>query len=217
MYQKMPSQRPSPRPAPSLSDRPIQVVYDIEIINKYLLCSQIYALDFRHAGKNLQRLGKAASSDRFHCLSWSTLRSETFHVSIAPYPFLLGHRRARWVLVPLITSMCYTFRNVLVLQNGIIAAGLASGTIEIWDPAKLAAGKGEAAKISQLDKHKGPVSACNVLFPSKASMNPRSSQAPPSPLLRHCSGAGSASNFGIQDLMKPILWVSFPQPCSCCR
>ena len=87
----MPSKRSLPQPAPSLSDRSIQVAYDIEIINKDLLCSQLYALDFRHAGKNLQRLGKAASSDRFHCLSWSTLRSETFHVSIAPFPFLLGH------------------------------------------------------------------------------------------------------------------------------
>ena len=51
-------------------------------------------------------------------------------------------------------------RSVLAMQDGIIAAGLASGTIEIWDPAKLAAGKGEAARITKLDKHKGPVSAC---------------------------------------------------------
>ena len=46
------------------------------------------------------------------------------------------------------------------MQDGVIAAGLASGTIEIWDPAKLATGKGEAARITKLDKHKGPVSAC---------------------------------------------------------
>lgn len=45
------------------------------------------------------------------------------------------------------------------MQDGIIAAGLASGTIEIWDAAKLAAGKGEAARITKLDKHKGPVRA----------------------------------------------------------
>jgi hypothetical protein len=88
---------------------------------------------------------------------------------------------------------------VLALQNGIIAAGLASGTIEIWDPAKLAAGKGEAAKITQLDKHKGPVSACNVIF-SVPSFNQSSmSQAPSSALLWHCSRAGSAFYFGIQE------------------
>lgn len=50
--------------------------------------------------------------------------------------------------------------SVLAMQDGVIAAGLASGIIEIWDPAKLAAGKGEAARITKLDKHKGPVSAC---------------------------------------------------------
>ena len=43
------------------------------------------------------------------------------------------------------------------MQEGIIAAGLANGSIEVWDPAKLAAGKGEAARITKLDKHKGPV------------------------------------------------------------
>ena len=50
--------------------------------------------------------------------------------------------------------------SVLAMQDGVIAAGLASGVIEIWDPAKLAAGKGEAARVTKLDKHKGPVSAC---------------------------------------------------------
>ena len=49
------------------------------------------------------------------------------------------------------------------MQDGIIAAGLANGVIEIWDPAKLAAGKGEAARITKLDKHKGPVrSYCHL-------------------------------------------------------
>lgn len=43
------------------------------------------------------------------------------------------------------------------MQEGIIAAGLANGSIEFWDPAKLAAGKGEAARITKMDKHKGPV------------------------------------------------------------
>lgn len=46
------------------------------------MCKQIYALDFRHSGKNLQRLGSAPSSDRFHCLSWGTLRSDLYHVSL---------------------------------------------------------------------------------------------------------------------------------------
>ena len=50
--------------------------------------------------------------------------------------------------------------SALVMQDGVLAAGLASGTIEIWDPAKLAAGKGGAARITKLDKHKGPVSGC---------------------------------------------------------
>lgn len=51
---------------------------------------------------------------------------------------------------------------MLSMQDGIIAAGLASGIIEIWDPAKLAAGKGEAARITKLDKHKGPVGCPNL-------------------------------------------------------
>ena len=45
------------------------------------MSEQIYALDFRHSGKDLQRLGAAPSSDRFHCLSWGTLRNDLYHVS----------------------------------------------------------------------------------------------------------------------------------------
>ena len=126
-------------------------------------CVQIYALDFRHAGKNLQRLGNAPSSDRFHCLSWGILRGDVYHVSDVWHPLLytchaaqLQHRLlpssdGAW------SAACIALHEVLSMQDGVIAAGLANGTIEIWDAAKLAAGKGEAARISKLDKHKGPV------------------------------------------------------------
>ena len=159
------------------------------------MSEQIYALDFRHSGKDLQRLGAAPSSDCFHCLSWGTLRSDVYHVSIQSAR--MGVQRFRllcfscissyaqqqlWISRPECPPYCdirASWRGlaahgmehleggmrsrirlcVLAMQDGVIAAGLASGVIEIWDPAKLAAGKGEAARITKLDKHKGPVSA----------------------------------------------------------
>ena len=60
----------------------------------------------------------------------------------------------------------WTSQQMPPMQDGVIAAGLANGAIEIWDPAKLAAGKGDAARIAKLDKHKGPVGALKLIPPS---------------------------------------------------
>ena len=55
---KMPSQRPSPLPASSLSDRPFRVVYDIEIINSTCCVHRFTRWTLEMLGKTCSDWGK---------------------------------------------------------------------------------------------------------------------------------------------------------------
>ena len=120
---------------------------------KYLLLLQVFSTDFASSSKELRAEGGPSSApERFQRLAWGTLGSDSGAHKVCILtcqPLSQGHRELAVALT------CF-------VQEGVIAGGLADGTILVWDAARLislpAAPEGTNTHVSKLTKHAGPVS-----------------------------------------------------------
>ena len=119
----------------------------------YLLHLQVFNTDFASSGKELRAEGGPSSApERFQRLAWGTLGSDSGAHKVRNLKHQSLSQRHRELAVAL---TCF-------VQEGVIAGGLADGTILVWDAAKLislpAAPEGTNTHVSKLTKHTGPVS-----------------------------------------------------------
>ena len=117
---------------------------------------QVFKLDFSSNSHELPVAGQAVTApERFYRLSWNafvfgTPEQEKFPVSLH-FP-----ERCITQLTCLFTQ--HSSDVQYMLQHGLIAGGLADGSIALWDAHQIIRGRSEGAQLAKETKHHGAVS-----------------------------------------------------------